>query len=79
MEDGSGTMIGGLVKNTASTDVKNVQIMVIGLDINGKKIAQKKVLIASIKSDDDASYDVTFPEDKRIVAGDVKVLNATPI
>jgi len=72
-----GTDIGGLVKNTASTDVKNVQMMVIGLDINGKKIAEKKVLIAHIKSDDDADYDVTFPENSKIVAGDVKVLNAT--
>jgi len=79
MDDGSGTMIGGLIKNTASTDVKNVQIMVIGLDVNGNKIAEKKVLIAHIKADDDASYDVTLPENSKIVAGDVKVLNATTV
>jgi starvation-inducible outer membrane lipoprotein len=76
--DGSGTLIGGLIINNANFDYKNVTITIIGLDANGNTVEQKNVLIAHIKAGDDADYDVTLPENSKIVSGDVKVINATP-
>ena len=56
----------------------HVPKIIVRIDRNGKKIAEKKTLIAKIKANDDAHYDATFPENSKIAAGDIKVLNATP-
>ncbi|OPX60557.1 MAG: hypothetical protein A4E25_00414 [Methanobacterium sp. PtaB.Bin024] len=77
--EGETTMIGGLLQNNGQNDYKNVQIEVSGLDVDGNVISSKISLIAIIKADDYADYDVDLPYNAEIVAGDVKILNATAV
>jgi hypothetical protein len=71
------TNIAGLLQNKADDDYKNVQIEVNGLDQSGNIISSQKTVIATIKANDEADYNVDLPYNAKIVAGDVKVLNAT--
>ncbi len=77
--EGETTNIGGLIQNNGHNDYRNVQIEVSGLDIDGNVISSEKTLIAIIKADDYESYDVNLPYNAEIVAGDVKILNATTV
>ena len=73
------TNIAGVLQNKADDDYKNVQIEVIGLDQSRNVVSSQKTVIAIIKANDVADFNVDLPYNPNIVAGDVKILNATRV
>jgi len=77
-EDGSYMISAGL-ENTGTTDLKNIKVLVNGLDETGNIIANATTLIATIKAGEIGTVLVTLrPKGGReVVAADVIVINAT--
>jgi hypothetical protein len=77
--NGSAVYVTGIMMDDSMENFDDVILNVYGIDSNGQTIDSKMVKINRIDSDSNANYNVTLENNTAVVAGDVKVLNATKI
>lgn len=71
----------GLMRSYADSDYINVEILVMGFDVNGNEITEKEGLIAKIKANETSQYTVILtPKKGEVVASaDCIFLNGTTV
>lgn len=67
----------GTMMDDSQENFDDVLLNVRGIGSNGQIIASKTVKITSMDSNSNADYNVTLQNDSPVVAGEVKVINAT--
>jgi len=77
--NGSAVYITGVVRDDSKENFDDVLLNVYGIGSQGQRIDSKIIKIDRIDSDSNANYNVTLENSSEVVAGDVKVLNATEI
>jgi hypothetical protein len=77
--NGSAVYVTGIMRDNSRENFDDVILNVYGIDSNGQTIDSKIVKINHIHSDSNANYNVTLENNTAVVAGEVKVLNATKI
>jgi hypothetical protein len=77
--NGSAVYVTGIILDDSMENFDDVILNVYGIDSNGQTVDSKMVKINRLDSDSNANYNVTLENNTAVVAGDVKVLNATKI
>ncbi|ADZ09845.1 hypothetical protein Metbo_1618 [Methanobacterium lacus] len=77
--NGSAVYITGVVRDDSKENFDDVLLNVYGIGSQGQRIDSKIIKIDRIESDSNVNYNVTLENSSAVVAGDVKVLNATEI
>jgi hypothetical protein len=77
--NGSAVYITGVVRDDSKENFDDVLLNVYGIGSQGQRIDSKIIKIDRIDSDSNVNYNVTLENSSAVVAGDVKVLNATEI
>lgn len=77
--NGSTVYITGIMRDDSKENYNDVFLNVYGIDSHGQTVDSKIVKINRLDSNSNANYNVTLKNNTRVVAGDVKVLNATEI
>lgn len=75
--NGSTVYVTGTMMDDSQENFDDVLLNVRGIGSNGQIIASKTVKITSMDSNSNADYNVTLQNDSPVVAGEVKVINAT--
>ncbi|UTB32245.1 MAG: hypothetical protein NKF70_12210 [Methanobacterium sp. ERen5] len=77
--NGSAVYISGVIRDDSKENFDDVLLNVYGIGSQGQRIDSKMIKINRIDSDSNVNYNVTLENSSAVVAGDVKVLNATEI
>lgn len=75
--NGSAVYVTGTMMDDSQENFDDVFLNVSGIGSNGQIIASKTVKITRMNSNSNADYNVTLQNDSPVVAGEVKVINAT--
>lgn len=77
--NGSTVHISGIIRDDSPENFDDVLLNVYAIGSQGQTIASKMVKIDRIDSNANTDYNVTLENDSAVVAGDVRVMNATEI
>lgn len=75
--NGSTVYVTGTMMDDSQENFDDVLLNVRGIGSNGQIITSKTVKITRMNSNSNADYNVTLQNDSPVVAGEVKVINAT--